>query len=136
MPIRFPRSLRPGDAIGVTGPSAGVGEHHRGRLDFCVGWLQERGYEVVLGDCLDGTGVASAPPAERAAELTTMLSDPRIAAVVPPWGGELAVEILPHLDFDAISRSEPTWLVGFSDTSTAFWRSLSPRESRPSMATT
>ncbi len=102
----------------MTAPSAGVPAHLRPRLDFCIGWLRERGHEVVAGGCLDGGGVTSAPPRERAAELTAMLCDPSIAAVVPPWGGELAVEILPHLDFEAIAAAEPTWLVGFSDTST------------------
>jgi muramoyltetrapeptide carboxypeptidase LdcA involved in peptidoglycan recycling len=47
-----------------------------------------------------------------------MLLDPEIRAVVPPWGGDLAVEVLPHLDWELIARAEPTWLVGFSDIST------------------
>ncbi len=67
---------------------------------------------------MDGEGVTSAPARERALELTRMLCDPSIAAVVPPWGGELAVETLPHLDFEAIAAAEPTWLVGYSDMST------------------
>ena len=46
-----------------------------------------------------------------------MLTDPGIRAVIPPWGGELAVELLPHLDLRAIA-STPSWLVGFSDIST------------------
>jgi muramoyltetrapeptide carboxypeptidase len=49
----------------------------------------------------------SAPARERAAELTAMFADPSIHAVIPPWGGELAVELLPHLDLDIIS-SAPT----------------------------
>ncbi len=47
-----------------------------------------------------------------------MLTDPTIRAVVPPWGGELAVEVLPHLDMQSIGSAEPTWLVGYSDVST------------------
>lgn len=118
MPIRYPRPLRPGDRIGVTAPSAGVPAHLRPRLDFCLGWLRERGHELVVGECIGGEGVTSAPAQARAAELTAMLCDPSIAAVVPPWGGELAVEVLPHLDFEAIAAAEPTWLVGYSDMST------------------
>ena len=37
---------------------------------------------------------------------------------MPPWGGELAIDLLPLLDFAAIGDAEPTWLVGYSDTST------------------
>lgn len=90
----------------------------RPRLDFCVKYLRGLGYDVVLGDCMDGSGVTSAPATDRAAELTAMLLDPAIRAVVPPWGGELAIDLLPLLDFDAISAAEPTWLVGYSDLTT------------------
>lgn len=118
MTVRFPAPLRAGDRIGVTAPSSGVAEHLRPRLEFCLDDLRARGYEVVVGDCLDGGGIVSAPAAERAAELTAMLTDPAIRAVVPPWGGELAVELLPHLDLASLRGAEPTWLVGYSDLST------------------
>jgi muramoyltetrapeptide carboxypeptidase len=116
--IRYPAPLRPGDTIGVTAPSSGVPAPLRPRLEHAVGHLRGLGHEVVLGQCMDGSGVVSAPAPVRAAELTAMLTDPAIRAVVPPWGGELAVEVLPHLDLDAITDADPTWLVGFSDLST------------------
>lgn len=115
---RYPRPLRPGDRIGVTAPSSGVVDGLRPRLDFCVRTLRERGFDVVVGECMSGDGVVSAPAADRARELTAMLTDPQIAAVVPPWGGELAIELLDLLDFEAIGSAEPTWLVGFSDLTT------------------
>ncbi len=118
MTLRFPRPLRPGDRIGVTSPSAGVAGAAAARIDFCVGWLRERGYDVVVGECMDGTGLTSAPAAARAAELTRMLADPDIACVVPPWGGETAIDLVDLLDWDTLAAAEPTWLVGFSDLST------------------
>src|SRR5215469_15836407 len=33
-----------------------------------------------------------------------MLTDPAIRAVVPPWGGETAIHLLPLLDWQAITR--------------------------------
>ncbi|MEV7546032.1 S66 peptidase family protein [Streptomyces sp. NPDC089915] len=118
MPIRFPRPLRPGDRIGVTSPSSGVAQEHRPRLDLALRDLEDRGYEVVVGRCMDGAGHISAPAADRAGELTSMLTDPAIRAVVPPWGGEAAIDLLPLLDWDRLREAEPTWLVGYSDTST------------------
>lgn len=118
MQIRYPRPLRPGDTIGVTAPSSGVGDAVRGRFDHAVSWLRERGYEVQLGECLDGTTHVSAPVLERAAELQQMLTDPEVRAVIPPWGGETAIDLLPHLDMAAVAAAEPTWMVGFSDIST------------------
>ena len=118
MTIRYPVPLQRGDRIGVTSPSSGVPSDLHPRLDFCLEQLRRRGYEVVVGQCMDGTGPTSASGRERAEELTAMLTDPDIRAVVPPWGGELAVETLPHLDMAAIAASDLTWLVGYSDVST------------------
>jgi muramoyltetrapeptide carboxypeptidase LdcA involved in peptidoglycan recycling len=86
VPVRYPAPLRPGDRIGVTAPSSGVPADLRPRLDVCVADLRRRGYDVVVGECMDGEGVVSAPAAERAAELTACCSTPRVRAVVPPVG--------------------------------------------------
>lgn len=90
MSIRYPAPLRPGDRIGVTSPSSGVPAALLPRLDLCVGVLRDRGYDVVVGTCMDGGGVVSAPAARRA----------------------------PHLDLAAVAAADPTWLVGSSDIST------------------
>ena len=118
MNLRFPPPLRPGDRIGVTSPSSGVDGAAMRRIDFCLDWLRQRGYDVVVGECMDGAGRVSAPKEQRAAELTSMLTDPSIRAVVPPWGGETAIDLLDQLDYDAIAAAEPSWLVGYSDSST------------------
>ncbi|MGA5822704.1 S66 family peptidase [Kitasatospora sp. NPDC094028] len=118
MPVRFPRPLRPGDLIGVTSPSSGLVPALHARLDVAVRTVRDRGYRVVVGDCMDGSRHVSAPAAERAAELTAMLADPAVRAVVPPWGGETAIDLLPLLDWERLRDTEPTWLVGYSDLST------------------
>jgi muramoyltetrapeptide carboxypeptidase LdcA involved in peptidoglycan recycling len=116
--LTFPSPLRPGDRIGVTSPSAGVHGPAAARIDFCVAWLREAGFDVVVGDLMDGTGITAGPAADRAAELTAMLCDPTIRCVIPPWGGETAIDLVDLLDWDALAAAEPTWLVGFSDLST------------------
>ncbi|MFB9312162.1 S66 family peptidase [Nocardioides plantarum] len=115
MSTRYPAPLRPGDTVGVTAPSSGVGDALRPRLDHNVRWLRERGYEVWVGECLGDDRVVSAPKEQRAAELMAMLRDPTVRAVVPPWGGELAIDLLDQLDWDELATLEPTWLVGYSD---------------------
>jgi muramoyltetrapeptide carboxypeptidase LdcA involved in peptidoglycan recycling len=117
-PLRFPRLLRPGDRIGVTSPSSGASGPARTRIDFCIDWLRGRGFEVEVGECMDGTGITSAPVEQRAAELTRMLADPDIHCVLPPWGGETAIDLVDLLDWDVLAAAEPTWLVGYSDLST------------------
>lgn len=68
----------------MTAPSAGVGAATQ-RIDFCVDWLRKAGYDVVVGDCMDGSGITSGPASARAAELTQMLCDPSIRCLIPPW---------------------------------------------------
>lgn len=116
--VRYPRPLRPGDLIGVTAPSAGVGPDIEPRLDFCLGFLRSQGYRVRVGACLRSDAIVSAPAADRARELTAMLLDDEVAAVMPPWGGELLVDLFPHLDFARLAAAEPTWFVGYSDLDT------------------
>lgn len=118
MDIRYPAPLRPGDRVAVTAPSAGMGPEFEPRLAFCEQYLRGLGFDVVLGDCLRSSGVTSAPAPHRAAELQEFLTDPTIRAVVPPWGGELAIDLLPLLDLDALAAAEPGWLVGYSDLTT------------------
>jgi len=61
----------------------------------------------------------SAPARDRAAELMDFLTRPNMHAVMPPWGGERALELLPLLDFERLRAAEaPRWLLGYSDTST------------------
>lgn len=118
MPLRLPAPLRRGDRIGVTSPSSGVDAHLWPRLEYAVGWLRERGYDVVVGECMDGASHVSAPKEQRAAELTAMLADPSIRAVVPPWGGFTAIDLLDQLGWDELDAVDPTWVVGYSDTTT------------------
>ncbi len=121
----------PGDTIGVTSPSSGVPNSLVGRLDFSVQQLRDSGFQVQVGDCMDGSTHVSAPVEQRARELMGMLLDPKVKAIVPPWGGETAIDLIPHLDYDALASAEPTWFVGYSDISTL----LAPITLRTGMAT-
>lgn len=117
--IRFPKPLRPGDLIAITAPSSGVSESLFPRLDLVLAHLRSRGYRIVEGACLRNEYKdASAPREQRALELMRFLTDPAVSAILPPWGGELASEVLEAIDFDSLRAIEPKWVLGFSDVST------------------
>jgi muramoyltetrapeptide carboxypeptidase LdcA involved in peptidoglycan recycling len=119
MNLRFPAPLVPGDTVAVIAPSSGVREPLHPRLDRALDALRARGLRIVEGASLRTQAMgASAPAAVRAAELQHALEDPAIAAVLPPWGGERAIELLPLLDFDRLAACRPKWFSGFSDLST------------------
>jgi len=66
--VRYPAPLKPGDRIGVTAPSSGVAPHLVPRFDACVASLRQQGYDVLVGQCLDGETHVSATKEERATE--------------------------------------------------------------------
>lgn len=119
MHLVFPPPLRPGSRIVVTAPSSGVEPPLHPRLDLCLANLRAHGFVVEEGRCLrDEAHSASAPADTRTAELMHTLLRDDVQAVIPPWGGELAIELLDRLDWPALARATPKWVLGYSDTST------------------
>jgi muramoyltetrapeptide carboxypeptidase LdcA involved in peptidoglycan recycling len=53
----------------------------------------------------------------RAEEFMELYLNESVKAIIPPWGGELLIDMLPYLDYEAISKSGPKWVMGFSDMS-------------------
>ncbi|MFY8118257.1 MAG: S66 family peptidase [Roseateles sp.] len=116
---RRPRPLRAGDLVALCAPSSGVEPALFPRLERAIAALKARGLRVREGQTLRRQHKqCSAPADERAAELQSLLLDPEVAAVMPPWGGERAIELLHLLDFEALAAAEPKWFSGFSDLST------------------
>ncbi|MCM3610990.1 LD-carboxypeptidase [Planococcus sp. MERTA32b] len=102
-------------AIGVTAPSSGVDKELHPLLEETIRRQQEKGLAVKVGKTAwTQVDAKSAPAEERAHELMEMLKDPAVDAIIPPWGGELLIEILEHMDF---SNIKPKWILGYSDTS-------------------
>ncbi|NER84360.1 MAG: hypothetical protein F6K42_33480 [Leptolyngbya sp. SIO1D8] len=57
-------------------------------------------------------------PARPKAIAPEFLQHPDVAAIIPPWGGELATELLDLIHFTALRDMSPKWVLGFSDIST------------------
>lgn len=117
--IKYPKPLSRNATFGVTAPSSGLAnETHIKRYELAIRDLKARGFEVVEGNCLRSSfkGV-SAPRSERAAEFQSMWQSNSIDLIFPPWGGEVAIDLLELIDFQKLSET-PKWFLGFSDTST------------------
>jgi muramoyltetrapeptide carboxypeptidase LdcA involved in peptidoglycan recycling len=116
---RYSAPLRRRGRIAVTAPSSGVEPPLHPRLDLCMQHLRAQGFSVEQGQCLRAElRSASASAARRASELRVLLERDDIHAVIPPWGGELAIEILERIDWAALRQLRPKWVLGYSDTST------------------
>lgn len=114
--IRYPKPLQQGETIGVTAPSSGVDKVLHHLVQDARNQFEKRGFKIHVGDTVwTQNKAASAAKEFRTAELMAMFHNPEISAIIPPWGGEILLEILPFIDWEKI---DPKWILGYSDMST------------------
>lgn len=113
--IQYPL-LNNGTTMGVTAPSSGVRADKHDILRQAVKRMEKDGFNVICGDTAWTQSKAKSSPAKmRADELNQMMiDDDKIGFIMPPWGGELLIEIIEHLNF---SDFKCKWILGFSDIS-------------------
>lgn len=112
--ITYP-TLKKGATIGVTAPSSGVPAYLHELIRLACKRMESRGYSCVCKDTVWTQEKAKSAPAHiRAAEFQALMQDDSIDVIIPPWGGELLIEILDKLDFDTM---RPKWVLGYSDLS-------------------
>ena len=51
----------------------------------------------------------SGPKHKRTEDFMNFWMRDDIDAIIPPWGGELLIEILPLLDFQKMKEAKPKW---------------------------
>ena len=112
--IKYP-SFSKGATIGVTAPSSGVGAELHDMFKLSCSRMEGNGFSVICGDTVWTQDKAKSSPAKkRADEFNEMMSNDQIDIIIPPWGGELLIEILEHIDFHNLKNK---WVLGYSDTS-------------------
>lgn len=115
----FPNNLRNGDTIATTAVSGGCrDEDDILRLENAYKKLQKVGLNCVeTANTRNLVKLVSSTPKERADQLMKLIEDDNIKAIIATSGGEILMEMLPHLDFERISKAKPKWLQGYSDPS-------------------
>lgn len=112
--IRPPR-LKTGDKVAIVSPASVV---RREFVEGAVQRLRNFGLEVIVMphavDSQHGTFASRAE--ERVADLLFAWQDPDVKAILCARGGYGCVHLLPHLKAGML-RSNPKWLIGFSDVS-------------------
>lgn len=126
--ITYPAPLRAGGRIEVPAPSMGVPAHLLERLQAAVDALTTLGFDVRLRPHAVTGGLTPAPAAARAEDLHAAFEEADV--VLPPWGGELAIELVEGIDWNVLAEARP-WFVGWSDISTL----LLPLTTRTGLAT-
>ena len=107
------KKLRPGDTIGMIGPSGTVRE--AGAVDAAIRYMEEMGYRVKAGRSAHAKyGYLSGTDEVRAGDINEMFADPGVDAIVCTRGGYGTMRLLDMLDYETI-RKNPKVFVGFSD---------------------
>jgi len=110
-----PRVIR-GQTVGIVAPAGPVQLDRLRRGLACLG----DGFTLRIAPSVTGPrapatpSYLAAPDEVRIAELTAMLGDPDVRAIILARGGYGVMRILPHLDPQLLAR-DPKPIVGFSD---------------------
>jgi muramoyltetrapeptide carboxypeptidase len=113
------RSFKKGDRIGITACSSGVGDKFYKRLDNAIRHIKDLGFECIETESVRSSyKLTSTTPAKRAEEFMSLYTNEKVKIIIPPWGGEFLMDMLPLLDYDALRTLTPKWIMGFSDIST------------------
>ena len=125
--MRYPKPLRKGGTIGFIAPSFGCAiEPYDSRFKNALKIFKEMGYKTYLGpNCYEASGIGiSNTPEKCGNELNSVMIEKdfldsseydKSDVIITCGGGELMVEVVPFIDFDAIKRSKPKWYMGYSD---------------------
>ncbi|PPA70747.1 S66 family peptidase [Jeotgalibacillus proteolyticus] len=112
--IYFPKLVK-GDTIAVTAPSSGVEKELHHLLKESATRMEERGYKVEFGETVWSQKKASSAPAtKRALEFNHYMKEQTVQHIVPPWGGELLIEMI---EFASFKKLDKKWILGYSDSS-------------------
>jgi muramoyltetrapeptide carboxypeptidase len=108
-----PPALKPGDTIAFVAPA---GPAELPPLRQYAARLEADGYRVFIpeGIAHRKRGYLGGTDEERAAELNTMIRDPRVRAIFPVRGGYGLTRILDRIDYAAL-RKDPKIITGYSD---------------------
>jgi muramoyltetrapeptide carboxypeptidase LdcA involved in peptidoglycan recycling len=117
--MRYPKLLQPGDTIGVCAPSSGVAPYLHKVLDNAISNVTKLGYQVIETDSVrNDRKMVSADAKTRAKEFMDLYTNDDVKVIIPPYGGEFLMDMLPYLDFDYIASLEPKWVCGYYDITT------------------
>ncbi len=117
--IIYPKTVDEKLVIGITAPSSGLGvDYLRDRFELVKKQHIEQGVDVIAGNCLmSNQEFVSGSAKDRIHDFIKMWNNPQVNLIHPPWGGEHLIDMLELIDFDKLKES-PTWVQGYSDTST------------------
>lgn len=110
-----PPKLVPGDTIGIVSPCLPVLPSFREGYERGKRRLESMGFKLKEGRTVGLQHWYSAgTPEQQAADINTMFADPEVKAIIATSGGNSAISVLEHLDYDLV-KLHPKPFIGMSD---------------------
>jgi len=119
MKVLKPPRLEKGDTIGIVATSfpfpVDEKSNYYSQYKKGVAELESLGFKVKEGENLRKVKWWFAgTPEDRASDINSMFSDPEIKAIIVHDGGQSAIAVLEHIDYELV-RNNPKPFIGFSD---------------------
>ena len=110
--METPPCIKPGAKIRIVSPAGKVDERY---VIPAVEWLQNQGYQVILGKYVFASHYQFAgTDSQRLSDLQTAIDDPETSCIICSRGGYGTMRIIENLNCSAL-HNHPKWIVGFSD---------------------
>ncbi|UTH15074.1 S66 family peptidase [Macrococcus epidermidis] len=100
--------------IGVTAPSSGIDSTLHHLIDSISKKLEPENHLIIGDTTFTQHKAKSADALIRANELNDFIQNENVDIIIPPWGGELAIEVLDKIDYESLQNK---WILGYSDIS-------------------
>ena len=111
--MQYPKFIKQGQTIGITAPSAGVGDD-LDSFEKSINTLKKEHFQIVETESVRKKGIVSAPAKQRAKELDELIMNDNISMIICASGGDFLLEMLPYINWDHI-KQHPKWIMGYSD---------------------
>jgi len=111
----LPKSIKPGDTIGVIAPSNIILEKDEEYIQKSIKLFEDLGYKVKFGKYVRANTLGyGATPKQKAEDINNMFKDEEIKAIICVKGGEDSNSTFDYIDYEAI-KNNPKIICGFSD---------------------
>ncbi|MDX1535948.1 MAG: LD-carboxypeptidase [Candidatus Spechtbacterales bacterium] len=118
MNIIKPHKLNPGDKVGIISPSNPIKEKRENFLKAKENFEKQLNLKLVFSDnAFNQYYYSAGTTQERIDDFHSMLEDDDIGAILFSVGGDTAIDLLPHLNFELI-REKRKIISGISDATT------------------
>lgn len=111
--MQYPRFLEKNDTIGITAPSAGVGDNILA-FEKSLETLRKYGYQIKETASVRNKGIVSTTGEKRSKELDELITDQNIKMIICASGGDFLVDMLPFINWNNIKENSK-WMMGYSD---------------------